>query len=114
MTISKNASTAYTDKGGRFAPGNTGRPAGALHKVMRAVEVLLEGQGEELTCKAIEVARGVDTTVLALCIERIASTRKDAPVEFEIPCMETAEEAVKAASAVIRRHADRWLTVARN
>ena len=43
----KNVEKTYTDKRGKFAPGNPGKPKGARHKVTRAVEELLEGQAED-------------------------------------------------------------------
>lgn len=57
---------------GRFAPGNSGRPAGARHKTTLAIEALLEGEAEALTRKAIELALAGDMTALRLCLERIA------------------------------------------
>jgi hypothetical protein len=47
----KNVAKTYTDKAGKFAPGNPGRPKGARHRATRAIEALLEGQGEALTQK---------------------------------------------------------------
>ena len=52
----KYVGNTYTDKAGKFATGNPGRPKGALHKVTRAVEALLEGQSERLTQVAIDKA----------------------------------------------------------
>tara|TARA_R100000322_G_scaffold21648_4_gene14347 strand:- start:73237 stop:73509 length:273 start_codon:yes stop_codon:yes gene_type:complete len=43
-----------------------------------------------------------DTTALRLCLERIAPSRKDAPVQFDLPDLDTAEDAMSAAKAVLR------------
>ena len=86
---------------GTFAQGNSGKPRGARHKTTRAVESILEGQAEALTDKAVEMALGGDNTALRLCLERIAPARKDAPVQFDLPRMETAEDAAEAAQAVL-------------
>ncbi len=43
-----------------------------------------------------------DTTALRLCIERIAPARKDAPIEFDLPDIETAEDAASAARSILR------------
>jgi hypothetical protein len=40
----KYVGNTYTDKAGKFASGNPGRPKGARHKVTRAVEALLEAR----------------------------------------------------------------------
>ncbi len=95
---------------GTFAPGNPGRPRGTRLKVTKAVEDLLEGETEKLTRKAIDLALEGDTTALRLCFERIAPARKDAPVQFDLPTMETAQEAAQAASAVLRAVSEGNLT----
>ena len=83
MTERKNAPKSYTDKAGKFAPGNPGKPQGARHKVTKAVEELLHGEADGLTRKAIALALEGDTTALRLCLERIAPPRKDAPVKHQ-------------------------------
>ncbi|MEM7473237.1 MAG: hypothetical protein AAF340_17955 [Pseudomonadota bacterium] len=95
---------------GTFAHGNPGKPKGARHRVTQAVESILAGQGKELTEKALEMALSGDTTALRLCIERIAPVRKDSPVEFDLPEMQSAEDATQAASAVIRAVSQAELT----
>ncbi len=42
-----------------------------------------------------------DAAALRLCLERIAPTRKDAPVAFRLPSMQSAADAAKAAGAVL-------------
>ena len=101
MTKRSNGKKPYTGAGGKFSPGNPGRPAGARNKTSRAIEQLLDGEAEGLTRKAIELALAGDTTALRLCLERIAPGRKDNPVEFELPAMEGAEDASQAAGAVL-------------
>lgn len=98
----KNEQKTYTDDAGKFAPGNPGRPKGARHKITRAVEELLHGQAEAISQKAVQMALEGDSTALRLCLERIAPTRKDAPVNFDLPPVRTAEEASKAAEAVLK------------
>lgn len=86
---------------GTFGPGNPGRPKGARHKATTAALALLDGQAEALTQKAIETALAGDTVALRLCLDRIAPPRKDAPVSFALPKMDTAQDAAKAAGAVV-------------
>ncbi len=97
-----NVGKTYTDEHGKFASGNPGRPKGSRHKATLAVEALLEGQGEALTRKAVDMALEGNTTALRLCLERIASPRKDTPVQFDLPDIETAEDAAEAARAILR------------
>jgi hypothetical protein len=56
------------------------------------------------------MALGGDATALRLCLERIAPPRRDAPVTFDLPPMETARDAAKAAGAVLGAVADGDLT----
>jgi hypothetical protein len=63
-----------------------------------------------LSRKAVELALDGDTTALRLCLERIAPPRKDAPVTFDLPSMQTAADAAKAAGAVLNAVAEGDLT----
>jgi hypothetical protein len=78
-----------------------GRPKGARHKYLLAVEALLDGEAEGLTRKAIELALAGDTTALRLCLERILPTRKDRPVQLELPPVEGVQDFAKATMALI-------------
>lgn len=98
------------DTAGRFASGNTGRPAGARNRTTVAVLELLEGQAEALTRQAVTMALAGDTTALRLCLERLAPPRKDAPVQFPLPRMVTAHDASQAAAAVLQAVSDGDLT----
>ena len=95
---------------GTFAPGNPGKPKGARHRATQAALALLEGEAEALTRKAVETALAGDTAALRLCLERITPPRKDAPVTFTLPRMETGADAAKAAGAVLAAVADGDLT----
>lgn len=54
--------------------------AGARHKVPLAAGALPDGEAEDLTRKAVQMALDDDSTALRLCLERISPPRKDAPV----------------------------------
>lgn len=86
---------------GTFAPGNPGRRKGSRHRASRAIEELMDGEGEALTRKAIDLALEGDTVALRLCLERIAPPRKDVPVAFDLPTMVTAQDAAKASAAIL-------------
>jgi hypothetical protein len=95
---------------GTFTAGNTGKPRGTRHKATQAVLALLEGEGEALTRKAIQMALAGDGAALRLCLDRIAPPRKDNPVQFALPRMATAHDAAEAAGAVLEAVADGDLT----
>ncbi|WP_248284947.1 hypothetical protein [Alteriqipengyuania abyssalis] len=88
---------------GTFAEGNSlgGRTPGSRNKTTLAVEALLQGEHEALTRKAIDRALEGDTTALRLCLDRIAPVRKEAPITFELPPIETAADTVAASSALL-------------
>ena len=88
---------------GTFAAGNSlgGKPAGARHKVTRAIEALLDNEHEALTRKAIDKALEGDMVALRLCLDRLAPPRKDAPVSIALPAVRSAADAVEASAAVL-------------
>jgi len=110
MTRKNGNTTDGRNPDGTFAAGNPGRPKGARHRVTLAIEELLDGEAEELTRKAIELAKEGDMTALRLCLERIAPPRKDTPVAFELPPMSSAQEAAIAAGAVLQAVSDGTMT----
>jgi Family of unknown function (DUF5681) len=97
-----------------FKPGKSGnpdgRPKGARNRATLAAEQLLDGEADALTRKAIELAKEGDTTALRLCIERILPARKDRPVAFDMPHIETVADSVLAAAAIAAAVADGELT----
>jgi Family of unknown function (DUF5681) len=90
---------------GRFRKGQSGNPAGrprgSRHSATLAAEALLEGEAEKLTRKCIELALAGDTVALRLCIERICPPRKDRPVSFPLPSINTARDAADVMSSVM-------------
>src|SRR4051794_16136944 len=92
-------------QGTRFKRGQSGNPAGkppgARNRTTAAVEALLDGDAEKLTRKAIEMALGGDTVAMRLCLDRIMPARKDRPVPFTLPKLETAADALTATAALV-------------
>ncbi len=64
------------------------------------MEALLDGEGEAITRKAVVMALEGDPTAMRLCLDRILPPRKDRPVMFAMPKLETASDAVKATAAL--------------
>jgi len=95
---------------GTFSAGNPGKPKGTRHKATVATLALLDGEADRLTRKAVEMALTGDVTALRLCLERIVPPRKDAPVTFPLPAMQSAGDAAKAAGAVLEAVAEGDLT----
>src|SRR5215203_1967055 len=100
MLRSETRNNTGTTRGKPFDRGNAGRPKGSRNKATLALEALLEGEGEALARKAVELALAGDITALRLCLDRILPARKDRPVSFEMPIIARPEDA-KAASAAL-------------
>jgi uncharacterized protein DUF5681 len=98
----------------QFKPGQSGnphgRPQGSRHKTTLAVEALLDGDADRLTRKAIEMALSGDTVAMRLCMDRIVPARKDRPVPFTLPKLETAADALAATAALVEAVAAGQLT----
>ncbi|WP_260598296.1 DUF5681 domain-containing protein [Sphingomonas endolithica] len=88
-------------RGRPFQPGNPGKPKGARSRATIAAEALLNGEGEALTRKAIEMALEGDTVALRLCLERLVPPRKDSPITIDLPPVMTASDVVGASAAVL-------------
>ena len=94
--------------------GQSGNPAGkkpgTRHKATLAVERLLDGEGEELTRKAIELALEGEITALKLCLERICPPRKSRPVSIDLPDIKNCEGISMAQATVVQAVGDGELT----
>src|SRR6516225_8907602 len=109
------ANTARKQAGG-FQKGQSGnprgRPAGSRNNATLACEALLEGQAEALTQKAVAMALAGDTVALKICIDRIFPPRKDRPVAFPLPPINTARDAADVMSSIMNAVATGQLTPA--
>jgi hypothetical protein len=89
----------------KFKPGQSGnpdgRPKGARNATTLALEALLDGEAEELTRKAIELAKDGDMAALRLCLDRIVPTRKDRHVAFPLPAMNGPADAARSLASIM-------------
>jgi Family of unknown function (DUF5681) len=82
---------------GRFKPGQCGNPAGrrpgSRNKATESAELLLEGEAEALTRKAVELALGGDPIALRLCLDRLIPPRRGRKVQLDaaLPVCDVAE-----------------------
>ena len=97
--------TARKQRGRPFAKGvsgnPSGRPRGSLSRTTRAYQELLEGEGEAITRKAIELAKKGDIQALRLCLDRILPPRRERSIEMEIPVVNVAKDIPLALGAVV-------------
>ena len=89
----------------RFKKGQSGnpkgRPKGLLNKTTLAAQVLLDGEAEALTRKAIEKAKEGDIAALKLCLERIVPPRKERALSIALPRIEKTGDTAKILAAVL-------------
>ena len=75
-----------------------------------AAEALLDGEAETITRTAIDLAKSGDTTALRLCLERVCPPRRDRPVAFTMPAIESIADLTKASAALLQAVASGELT----
>ena len=94
---------------GLFRKGHSGNPAGRppgrRNHATTMAEILLDGEVEALTRKAVELAMEGDTTALKLCLERIVPRRKSRAVTVDLPRIDGVEDLGNAIGAVIEEAA---------
>jgi hypothetical protein len=92
-------------RGRPFRKGQSGNPAGkpkgTRNRSTLAAELLLEGEAEALTRKAVELALAGDTTALRLCLERLMPPRKDRPISLPLPEINGSSGAAHALGTVL-------------
>jgi hypothetical protein len=97
--------TPAKTKGKQFRKGVSGnpkgRPQGSRNKATLAIELLLNGEAEAITRKAIEMALEGDGPAMRLCLDRIFPPRKDRPVTFDMPDIESLSDAVSAMGCLL-------------
>ncbi|MFN0166704.1 MAG: DUF5681 domain-containing protein [Bryobacteraceae bacterium] len=113
-TPAKAGDLHVRDPRGRFQPGvsgnRQGRKAGSRNRATIALQRLLEGEGEAITRKAVEMALGGDSTALRLVFERILPAPKDRPVIVDIPTLTGVATARDAIGRIIEQAAAGRLT----
>ena len=108
------AENSGAKQGGRFQPGQSGNPAGkpkgARHKTTLLAEKLMQDDAEAIVKAVLDSAKGGDMTAARIVLDRIAPARRDNPVSFELPKIESADDAAKAMAAIVAAVADGELT----
>jgi Family of unknown function (DUF5681) len=101
-------------RGRPFVKGQSGNPAGrppgARNRRTLAAAMLLDGEAESLTRKAVELALAGDPTALRLCLERVLPPCRQRAVKFALPPIESAADIAAAMKAVAAALADGVIT----
>lgn len=78
-----------------------GRPRGSVNRGTRAAAILLDGEGEALARKAIEMALSGDAAALRLCLDRIVAPRREQPVSVDLPPIDSPADIARAMEGLI-------------
>ncbi len=103
--LQKQAEQVERTPDGRFAKGRSGNPAGRppglRNHAIRAAELLLDGEAEALTRKAVALALGGDVAALRLCLACIVPKRRDRPVRLPLPAISQPSDVADALDAIV-------------
>lgn len=104
----------WQDERGRIKKGwrvpGAGRPQGSRHKATIMAQSMIDGAAERIINRLIEMAEEGDITAVKTVVDRICPPRKVAPVQIELPPIDSAESAKEAITTVIDAQANGELT----
>lgn len=78
-----------------------GKPKGARHKTTLLAEKLMQDDAKAIVAAVLTAARDGDMTAARIVLDRIAPARRDNPVQFDLPKIESAADAAKAMGAIL-------------
>jgi hypothetical protein len=97
-----------------FEKGQSGNPAGkppgCRNHATRAAEMLLDGEAEALTRKAVALALDGDPTAMRLCLERIVAPRRARTVQLDLPPIADPADIAAAMTAITNAVAEGAIT----
>ena len=101
---SRDKSKIGRTRRGRFVKGQSGNPAGRMpgsrNRATVIAEQLLDCEVRSLTRKALEMALAGDTAALRLCLDRVIGPRRERPLNFTLPPIESAADLHTAMAAI--------------
>ena len=104
FTEPKDTKKAKKVIGRPFQKGQSGNPGGkrkgTRNAATLAAEALFDGESAALTRKAIAMAKAGDMAAMRLAMERIIAPRRERPLQFELPSLKTAEDAMAALARI--------------
>jgi len=87
-----------------WRPGVSGNPTGlrpgSRHKATLFTLALIKGEADAIVRSVILAAKAGDPTAQKLCIERLAPPIKTVPVQFKLPELRSANDALTALAAI--------------
>ena len=106
--------TGSKQRDGRFEPGQSGNPAGrprgARHRALLALDAIGAAGAEDVLRKVVEDAKAGDIRAAEILLRRVWPERKGRLVEFDLPPVVSAADAVQASAAIVAAVATGELT----
>ena len=97
--------TEPKQRGRPFEPGQSGnpsgRPRGTRHKALLALDAIGEEAAKEVLEAVVSAAKGGDMRAAEILLRRLWPERKGRVVEFDLPPIAGASDAVKAVAAIV-------------
>jgi len=92
-------------RGRPFVKGQSGNPAGrpraSKNNSMQAMQLLLAGEAQALTRKAVELALAGDTTALRMCLDRLMVPRRERVVPLAMRPVRDVGDLAPAMAAIM-------------
>jgi len=101
--VHRNPAVRKGHKG--FLPGKSGnpkgRPKGSRNKSTLFRERIDSADEDDIIRQCVTMAKWGDRTAMKICMDRLFPRRRSAPVEFDLPDIETTADVVQAVDAIL-------------
>jgi len=97
-------------RAGRFKPGisgnKMGRPRGSKNRTTMAAQAIIDGDGEALSRKLVELALAGDGNALRIVFDRLLPPRRESTISIRLPPINNAGDIPGALSALLAAASD--------
>lgn len=112
--VDKTQKKQQRGRGRPFEPGKSGnlngRPKGTRNKTIVLLEQMIDGEAEAICRTVIALAKDGDLYASRILIDRILPIKKDRPVNFFLPKIESIESAREVVTIILNAMAEGEIT----